>query len=170
MPFETPTVNFISVPLGYWCVCVLSLRGTQSNIHFFSIFSPHFALCWQLTTRGTIRCAHTEKSPLGNGGRVRNSRAALPHRAQCIRRLCRLQPGQLARHVQRAEAVAECLRREAVRAAAACLHLACLLFDARRVRAAPRSTPSRTAANRRSSSTSDASRPMPRARIPAPCS
>ena len=53
-----------------------------------------------------------------NGGGVRHSGAALPHRTQCIRRLRRLQPGQLARHVQRAEAVAECLRGKAVSAAA----------------------------------------------------
>ena len=57
-------------------------------------------------------------SVLRNGGGVRHSGAALPHRTQCIRRLRRRQPGQLARHVQRAEAVAECLRGKAVSAAA----------------------------------------------------
>ena len=61
---------------------------------------------------GRVACAPR------NGGGVRHSGAALPHRTQCIRRLRRRQPGQLARHVQRAEAVAECLRGKAVSAAA----------------------------------------------------
>ena len=61
---------------------------------------------------GRVACAPR------NGGGVRHSGAALPHRTQFIRRLRRRQPGQLARHVQRAEAVAECLRGKAVSAAA----------------------------------------------------